>query len=316
MQHLKQLVRLATDKKYRRWVAVAVIVLTFGLVIRFFAAHPEYLEQLRHVPPSVIIAVILINVPALAALIWAYDSLLRLCGKPLGITENTLLTAYSSILNFFGPLQSGPGVRAVYLKTRHKVRVRDYMLATLIYYALFASFSALFLLVGMRPWWQTVLAVVAAAGFSAFVIRLFIQRGARKAAAAASSFALRPGPLAALIVAVFLQLVSIAGYYFVELRAVNPAISVSQAISYTGAANFALFVSLTPDAVGFREAFLVFSQQIHHVATQDIVNANIIDRGAYLLFLGVLFIFTLAVHARDRLHLKNLQRSIAQTESH
>lgn len=315
MGSIKNLLKLLTSKRYRRWIAVGVLLLTFAFVIHFFIANPQYLERLRHVPPQVVILVILLNVPAMAALMWAYDAMLRLCGNPIGVKENALLTAYSSIINFFGPLQSGPGVRAVYLKTRHKVRVRDYILATLIYYAFFASYSALFFLVGMRPWWQTLLAVAGAAGFSALVIRWFIKKDRNKASGNESRFAIRPRALTALAIAVFLQLVFIAGYYYVELKAVNPGIHLGQAISYAGAANFALFVSLTPDAVGFREAFLVFSQQVHHVSTADIVNANIIDRGSYLLYLMLLFVFTLGIHARDRLHLKGWRKTAARAEA-
>jgi uncharacterized membrane protein YbhN (UPF0104 family) len=307
----KRALRLATDKRYRRWIALSVLILTALLVINFFVGHPEYVTRLRSVSPSVIVIIILLNIPSMAALAWAYDAILRLCGKPIGVKENVLLTAYSSIINFFGPLQSGPGVRAAYLKTRHKVRIRDYMFATLIYYAFFAMISAFFLLVGMRPWWQTALAVIGAAGFSVVVIKWF---SGRRTSDESSGFRLRPHVLVMLGIAVFLQVAFIAAYYYVELKAVNPSIHVNQVISYSGAANFALFVSLTPDAVGFREAFLIFSQHIHHVSTADIVNANIIDRGAYVIYLGLLFLLTLGVHARDRLHLKQWRERAITTD--
>jgi len=315
MQKLSRLVRLLLAKKNRRWIAVAVLVVTFLLVVHFFVVNPQYLERLRSVPPTVIILVVLINIPAMAALAWAYKEIVSLCGKNIDVKENMLLTAYSSIINFFGPLQSGPGVRAVYLKARHKIRVRDYALATLIYYAFFATYCMLFLLVGTRPWWQTVLGLAAVAGFSLVVIRWFASRGTRtRASDDVPQFHLRRRALVMLGIAVFIQMVCIAGYYYVELRAVNPGTSVGQAISYTGAANFSLFVSITPDAVGFREAFLVFSQQLHHVSTADIVNANIIDRGAYLLYLGLLFVAMLSIHARDRLKLRALRRADAKSE--
>jgi len=72
---------------------------------------------------------------------------LAICGKRMGLKENFMLTSYSSIANFFGPLQSGPGVRAVYLKAKHQVRLRDYTLASLLSLGLFAFFSAL-----LRVW--------------------------------------------------------------------------------------------------------------------------------------------------------------------
>jgi uncharacterized membrane protein YbhN (UPF0104 family) len=299
------LCRILLGKRYRPWLVSAIISSTIAFFAHFFVSNPQYLGQLRHVPPEAIVLVVLLNIPAMAALAVAYDAMLRLCGTRIPAKENALLTAYSSIANFFGPFQSGPGVRAVYLKARYHVRVRDYLLATLIYYGFFASFSALFLLIGVRPWWQTLLALCAAATVSALVIGWFVRRGKNKEGGA---FRLRAAPLITLAVATLLQLTFIAAYFFVELRAVNPHIGVGQAVSYSGAANFSLFVSLTPDAVGFREAFLVFSQQLHHVSTADILRANIIDRGAYLIFLVLLFIVVMLVHARDRLHIKGWRR--------
>lgn len=310
MDRLKAFAAILLAKKYRRWIAVAILVVTVALVVHFFISNPQYLERLRHVSPLVVLAVIVLNVPAMAALAWAYAAMLALCGKPIGSKENLLLTAYSSIVNFFGPLQSGPGVRAVYLKTRHKVRIRDYMLATLIYYAFYATYSALFFLAGTRPWWQTLAGLIVVGGISVAVIGWFVRRGSKKDAAEEMQyFRLRRGALLALGAAVFIQLSFIAAYYFVELRAVDPNIQIGQAVSYTGAANFSLFVSITPDAVGFREAFLVFSQHVHHVSTADILNANIIDRGSYVLYLVLLLLFALTVHARDRLHLRGWRKS-------
>ena len=295
---------LSGAKRYRRWVGIAVLIATLVLVIRFFFVHPDYIRQLAHVPPLVIIGVILLNIPAMAALAWAYDAMLGLCGTRIPLKENLLLTAYSSLANFFGPLESGPGLRLVYLKARHNIRIRDYMLATLLYLAFFAGLSALFLLIGVRPWWQTFGAVIAVCVFSAAVIYIFLWRGKKKNTSQNRQFHLHALPLASLLIATFLQLCFIASYFYVELHAVDPHIHIGQAISYAGAANFSLFVSLTPDAVGIREAFLLFSQHIHHVPTADIVNANIIDRGSYLLYLLLLFGVTLSVHARDRLHLR------------
>jgi hypothetical protein len=175
MQLLRKLVHTVRDKRYRRWLAIGILLLTFILFVRFFVTHPEYLERLRRVSPTTIIIVLLLYIPATLSLVWSSSAIVRLCGGHIGRKENVLLTAYSSIINFFGLLQSGPGVRAIYLKTRHGIRMRDFMLAMLIYYALYASFSELMFLIGVRPWWQTILGLLAVVGFSALVIRRFAR---------------------------------------------------------------------------------------------------------------------------------------------
>jgi uncharacterized membrane protein YbhN (UPF0104 family) len=299
-----------TKRNIRNILTVVILVATVCLFVWYFVKHPEYWEQLKQVSPWTIVWVVFVNFVMLAVLAGIYDATLRLCGKRLERRENFLLTSYSTIVNFFGPLQSGPGVRATYLKLKHQVRLRDYTLATLLYYAVFAGFSALFLLVGTRPWWQTLLAVAAVAGVSVAVIRLFQNRDKQ---AATSQFRVTRTVLATLVVLTFMQVSLTAVRYYIELQAVNPAITVGQSISYAGAANFALFVSITPDGVGIREAFLFFSQDIHGVPTEDIVSANLIDRASYLVFLGLLFLVVLSLHAKEKLGLSNLRAGRSPT---
>jgi len=295
-----------TKRTIRTVLASLVLLATVGLFARFIVQHPDYWHQLGQVSPWTVLWVVLLNALMICTLLFVTDATLRLCGKRLMLSENFLLTSYSSIANFFGPLQSGPGVRAIYLKSKHGVRLRDYTLASLIALGLFAFYSALFLLVGTRPWWQTLGALAITAGVSSLVIRWFARRDKQPGK---SQFALRGSVLAALMLAVFAQTVITVVWYYVELRAVNPAIHISQAMSYAGAANFSLFVSITPDAVGIREAFLVLSQHIHHVSTANIVSANIIDRASYVLFLVLLFVVALSLHAKEKLHLTTLKKS-------
>ncbi len=295
---------LLRRKKVKNGLIVLILLATLAAFVLFFVHHPEYWQELKTVSPWWIVAVVALNIPMIGLLVLIYDACLGLCGHRLAWKENFLLTAYSSIINFFGPLQSGPGVRAAYLKTRHQVRLRDYGLATVLYYGMFAFFSALFLLVGTRPWWQTLLAMAAVAGGSWFVFRYFAKRDKKPAD---SQFHLHANIVLRLAILTFLQVLLTAITYWVELKAVNPNIGWGQAMSYAGAANFALFVSLTPDAIGFREAFLVLSQGISHVSTANIFSANVIDRTAYVLTLALLFLVVLATHAKDQLKIRGLK---------
>lgn len=278
-----------------------IIVITIAAFTWYLHGHPDYIDKLKQTDGRVVIALIAINFVLINVLAAIYQVTVRIAGKSLDRRENFLLTIYSSIANFFGPLQSGPGVRAVYLKKRHQIRLRDYTFATLIYYALYAVVSALFALVGARPWWQTVLAVAGAAGVSAAVLYWFRRRSRRKEKQ--SYLQLAPRLLATLLLLVTVQISLITVRYYVELQAVHADVSIGQAVSYTGAANFALFVSVTPDGIGIREAFLLFSQRLHGVDTQYIVSASLLDRASYILFLGLLFVVALSLHAKDRLRI-------------
>lgn len=309
MQLLRSARTVWANASFRKVLVCTVILLTVFLFVHYFQQHPDYLAQLVRISPWTIVWVLLLNVAMLLVLVAATEATLRLCGKSLGLLENFQLTAYSSIANFFGPLQSGPGVRAAYLKTKHGVRLRDYTLASLILLGCFAAFSALFLLIGTRPWWQTVGSLIVVAAAIVTVIRYFRQHDKRTAS---SQFRLTSMPLAAIVMLAFLQVVITSTWYYVELKAVNPQIQLSQAMSYAGAANFALFVSITPDGVGIREGFLLFSQHIHHVATADIVKANVIDRAVYVVFLVLLLTVVLSTHVSSKLKLKDLPKDSAK----
>ncbi len=116
------------------------------------------------------------------------------------------------------------------------------------------------------------------------------------------------GVLGALALATAIQLAAQCAIYFVEVHAVDHSVSVGQILTYTGAANFALFVALTPGAIGIRESFLLFTQHLHHLGSAIIVSANVIDRAAYLVLLGILFVIVSSMHAGKKLRLRQFAR--------
>lgn len=288
----------ALFKKLRPLLVVLIIAATVVLFIYYFRSHPEYIHQLFTINPWVIVAVILVNFGLIAAVAVINHVSALICRVELGKSESFLLTIYSSLANFFGPLQSGPGVRAGYLKARYRVRLRDYTLVTLIGYGFFAVISALFLVVGVMPWWASVLIFIAVTSLSFFVIKWFSQKSPKDGAPA--HVLLSPRYIGILGLATVVQVSFTAVRYAIELAAVGAHATFGQVISYAGAANFSLFVSITPDGIGIREAFLLFAQRLHGVTTQHIVAASLIDRAAYVAFLALLGIVALALHARKR----------------
>ena len=273
-----------------------ILVTTLTLFVVYLRRHPSYLTQLTHIRPIWLVGIVAANFATIIFLTALSQVLIKIAGKQLAPTENFLLTIYSSIANFFGPLQSGPGVRAAYLKTKLKLPLRRYFILTLLAYAVFAVVSAFCLLVGTRPWWQTLLAT----GGAGLVSYIVIQLATTRSRGDLQTFLFTRKLLISLVALTIFQVLCIALRYYCTLRATGAEVSLGQALSYAGAANFALFVSITPDGIGIREGFLLFSQQVHQVSTQHIVQANIIDRASYVLFLGLLFIIALSLHAKKR----------------
>lgn len=279
-------------------LVIGILVATILLFVRYIHTHPEYIDKLRHIDPIVIVWLMVANSALIATVAVINHVSAHICRVALGKSESLLLTIYSSLANFFGPLQSGPGVRAVYLKSKYKVLLRDFTFVTLISYGVYACTSALFLAVGVLAWWKTLAILVAVGVISAGVITIFKNRGKKGDLFKRLSFS--PRFIAMLVIATVLQVAFTAVRYGIELHAVGSTASVGQIISYAGAANFALFVSLTPDGIGIREAFLLFSQQLHGVPTNDIIAASLLDRAAYVIFLALLGIIAASLHIGRR----------------
>jgi uncharacterized membrane protein YbhN (UPF0104 family) len=271
---------------------VVILIATVAFFVHYFANHPEVRHQLAQTSPTLIAGLLALYLGTILALTLITYATLRLCKLQLSASETFLVTAYTAVVNFFGPLQSGPAFRAVYLKKKHNLDLKNYAVASLFYFFFYGLFSSLFLLSALLKWWLAPLLL------ATVIIALLIRR---HPAVAGRLINLDLRGWYYLALATFLQVSLIAAIYYAELHSVAPHTTLSQAIVYTGAANLALFVSITPAAIGFRESFLVFSQHLHHVSGSAIVAANLIDRAVYVLLLVILAVFIFGTHANRRL---------------
>lgn len=277
----------------RGLLSLLIIVLTVGVFAWYLHRHPETFRQLGDLSPALLAGLLVLYGGTIIALGFIFIASLQAIGARIATSESILVTMYSSIINFFGPLQSGPAFRAVYLKRRHGIKLKDYTLATLVYYLWYAAISCLMLLSGVFGWWLlAVILVGLAVAAGLYFSQLNIAKRLRK---------LPLLPLGYLGLATALQLGLVAVIYFFELHSIDRTIHFSQAIIYSGAANLALFVSITPGAIGFRESFLVFSHNLHHISNSTIVAANVIDRSVYIVLLLILAGLIFGTHAQKRI---------------
>lgn len=276
---------------WRPVIATLVLVATIAIFIIYFRDHPEVGRQLSQTSPRVLLLLLALYLSGVVALAFVTIATLRLYKLRLQTGESLLLTMYAAIINFFGPLQSGPAFRAIYLKKKHGLSLKHYTMATLIYYCFYGGFSLLLLMSSTLKWWLLPLLTV----------------GLLAAYAAARSRWLKPRLAGIdlrgwyyLALATLAQIIIVTLIYYTELRTVSPGTHFWQALVYTGAANLALFVSITPGAIGFRESFLVFSKHLHHISSSTIVAANILDRAMYLVLLIILAVIIFGTHAREQ----------------
>jgi len=295
-------------KKYLKpFLACAILAGTIGAFTYYLIKHPQTVGHIKNMPPLTLVLLLVLYFGWFIAYALVTRGLLHIYHKHMGVQENFLFNAYSNLINFFGPGQSGPIFRGAYLKKKYNLGIKPYMFTLLLYYAFYGVISVMFMFIGTAPWWLTAGLIVGAAGGSFIILRWY--RNKNRAKLGTNQPHLTASNMAWVFEATALQLAIQAVIYGVELHNVGAHASLSQVLAYTGVANMALFVALTPGAIGVREAFLAFSQQLHHINTSTIVAANVVDRAAYIVFLGVLFVLVISLHARDKLSIKSLDLS-------
>ncbi len=271
---------------------MAVIVLTVAAFVIFFVKHPEVKHQLSNTSLSLLVWLLFLYFLSILALAGTTVATLRLCNLRVGEKESFLLTAYSAVINFFGPLQSGPAFRAAYLKKKYDLNLKKFATASLVYLFFWGIYSGLMLLYGVLHWWLLALGVLA-------VVTAMFTKRLGPAKQRLEGLELKWWYV--LAIATLIQIGFVAVIYYSELRSVAPGTTFSQAVIYTGAANLALYVSLTPGAIGFRESFLLFSRHLHHISSTTIVAASILDRAVYIVLLIILAVFIFGTHVNSRL---------------
>jgi uncharacterized membrane protein YbhN (UPF0104 family) len=294
---------------FRNILGISIVLVTIIFFVLYSKNHPQLLGILLTLDPSSLLLLTLgySLITLINAFVLVYS--LRFIGQRVPVLESFIITGYSSVINFFGPLQSGPGFRAAYLKQKYSVRIRDFFITTVIFYGFFALVNGLVIAIALVEqykslWWTygicIIIPLVLLTGFIYYHGMTKIRVGVMKMRIKGRDFWFIG------LGAVALSLVT-AGTYYVELLHINSNISPAQALIYTAVANLALFVSLTPGAIGFRESFLVLSQHLHAINVTTIVGASIIDRAFYVCFLGILFLIILGFSGRKYTSRKRLK---------
>lgn len=298
-------------KKRRPLISLVLILFTLFLASYYLIKHKYLISQLVHTPPLISLSILGLYALMFGVLMLILSSSLRICRLNIADSENAELNARSLFINYFMPGQGGPLYRGLYLNKCHKLKIKNFLAVTLLYYVIYLVVSISLLLIANRPWWQTFLAVSLILLVGISVIRFSSTRGKLKG----TKLSLNPKALMYLVIATIVQAIVQTTIYAVELHSVNSHIHISQILTYTGAANLTLFVALTPGAIGIREAFLIFTEHLHHISSANIVVANVIDRSVYLTFLILLLAITIAIQFRGKLQLRKLPLLIQQTVS-
>lgn len=236
--------------------------------------------------------------------------------KRLSVGDGVYIGILSAIGNFFGPLLGGTSIRAVYLKKYHKLSYSKFTSTLMWYYLilfLFVSVVAILsllmldktsqtnaLLLFFSVWIAVLLALSALRLPSGGKLQFFERHKAgrffikvMKEIEDGWQVILSDKDL---ILKLFLvSVLSFAGSYFasyVEFHILNIPTSFAALGLYTTLVTASLLLSLTPGAIGIREAMLLVVSTTIGISGGQIIQIAIIDRGVHFILLFALFILT------------------------
>lgn len=279
-----------------KFLKVFILVATLLIFAYYFFTHQAQFAILSQVTWWQVVLIVLGQTLVLISNILILILFVRFIQKKISFADSARITAYSSLVNFFGFLQGGVALRAVYLKKRFSMTFRRYVALTSLQYLVLFALSGFIIFIGISIVtgisYSVIVAlsgiiIIAAITTLLFKLRVsFVVRAVTLAKQVLSTISARP--LLTLMVIVILQLSGSLLANFIELMAIGANLSLGSLLIYTGVSQFAVVIAITPGAVGIREALLLIVQGQMHLSTQDIVLAATLDRLVYFITLALL----------------------------
>lgn len=294
---------MPVKNKLLRIILLVTVLAAFAL---YFLYNQEQFAKIGDLTFWEILLIIIGQSMVIVSNIFILMIIVRFITRRVGFIDAARITAYSSLINFFGFLQGGLGFRGVYLKKYYQMSLRKYFALTFVQYCIFFSIAGLLLVVGL---WltsgvQRVVFFLLFALFLTTLVFLIIDRIKPVAYVNAlerlkrTRHILQIWPLLGIAAATIFQLAGSMLASAVELNAVGANISLGGLLIYTGISQFAIIIALTPGAIGIRETILLIVQQQMNLTTEHIIVASTIDRVVY--FVTLALFAPLAIGAKKR----------------
>lgn len=308
-------------KKYTSTILTLAVVLLF---VWYAWLNPELFEPLTQVGLGFLFLIIFFRVIT----IWSNGLFTKWTVEAftnkLSMREGFMVAVLTAVGNFFGPLLGGMGVRAVYLKKYHQLPYSKFTATLIGYYQMMFIFNSLMAIIGLlllaRTGQSTALLLFFAAWMFGFASFAFIRLPARRRFKAIEQT--RIGKVLVKIIydiedgwqlllqnrrllirMAGLAIINLIALYFVsllEFMALGLHINFAALALYTALVQASLLLSITPGAVGLREAMLVILAGTIGLSTQEIVQVAVLDRGIYFVMLAILMLATRHSKMREK----------------
>lgn len=294
---------------FKRLLRIIILLIFTGLFFYYFSRYRSDFSVLSEIRLFDIVLILLGQVFVIITNAWLLAILCNVQKYSLAFFESLIVTLKASIINFFGFLQGGVGYKAVYLRKKHGIPYKKFL--TL----LFANYLAVFLmssLLGLIGTFILLLrgkhinySVALMLLITTFICILIIFFGKflhfksrlkpllifNEIASDWQLIAQQKQFIFQILGVALLQSILLGFVFYVELNAIGTTPNIEGVLVYSSLANLALFVAITPAAIGFREAILIFSQQTLGVSTSELLISSTLDRIIYFCILALSAIF-------------------------
>jgi len=226
--------------------------------------------------------------------------------KKISFIDSSRVTAYSSLINFFGFLQGGVGFRGIYLKKYFNIPLKKYFLVTVVQYLLFFIISGILIFAGLSftqnistAFKYAVVAIV----LSSLLLFLLNKYLNNKLVNIASSifrdkFIFQSKKILTLVFSIIFMSLGSMLAYGVALSAIEANVTLGGLLLFTGVSQLAILFAVTPGAIGVREGLLLLVQSQMLLSTDDIIVVSTIDRAVYFITLALIVPVALRVRTK------------------
>ncbi|MDB5165281.1 MAG: hypothetical protein JWM00_171 [Candidatus Saccharibacteria bacterium] len=296
--------------KSKQVLRVFLLVIVIAAFVLYFMSNQDQFSKIGNLTVWEILLIIVGQAIVIVSNIFILIIVVRFITRRMSFVDAARLTAYSSLINFFGFLQGGVGFRGIYLKKHYDMSLKKYSLLTLVQYCIFFGIAGILLVTGL--WLTTgihravLLLILIIIGLALCVLVFSKLKSAAymktRERLAKIRTVIQVRPLLGIAAATLFQLSGSMLANAVELHAVGADISIGSLLIYTGVSQFAIIIALTPGAIGIRETILLLVQHQMSLTTETIIVASTIDRLVY--FVTLALFAPLAIGMRRRIGAK------------
>lgn len=284
---------------YKKFLQIFLLILTLVLFTWYFNENREQFSKLSSLSLWEFLFIFFGQIIAFIGNVIIIFAFGMFIGKKIPAVEVTKIGAHSSLVNFFGFLQGGFGVRGAYLKINHGMSVKKYLAISALQYLVLFGFAGLLIFIGLVSIGQhnlfmlaslvTIVTAIVILGIRIIAkLREFVVALTKKIMGLLQLY-----PLLWLCLGTLVYLAGGLITFSAELSVVNANITLGGLLVYTGVTQFTLLISITPGGLGIREGALLLVQQQMQLTTGDIVLASTLDRAVYFVTLAFLFLISL-----------------------